>query len=370
LWVVAFCALGHHAAAHGGEVKPYTLDFLMTELIMLAVLRRARVALCVLAVVAPWASYPSVFVLGAASLALLVHMLRRRERSLVVFWGVMTGLFVLSSLVLWRTAARHQATSALRAFWASSFLDLSSPGAALRWVGRCLVEIGNYGTREMGLPLLVLALLGAVSLGRRAPSRVVLLAGPLLLALIASALHCYPLGGRLLFFLVPCVWLLAGRGLGVLIRRLPARRACLGWVLPVALLIPAIFWAGRLLVVVTPRCQFREAFAYVEQQRAPGDALWVSHPQVYEVYHGRAPDFGAYSPPEMVERAARAGRLWMVCAVAGSRERPTAPETVIRVRAARCAPLRRRRFRGLEVVLYGPIMEKRLLLLLDFEKEE
>ncbi|HEY7424108.1 MAG TPA: glycosyltransferase family 39 protein [Gemmataceae bacterium] len=358
LWAVAFCALGHHAAAHGGEVKPYTLDFLMTELILLAMLRRARAALCVLAVIAPWASYPSVFVLGAASLALLVHTLRRRERSLAVCWGVMTVLFVLSSLVLWQTVARHQATSALREFWAASFLDLSSPGAALMWVGRCLVEIGNYGTREMGLPLLVLALLGAVSLGRRAPSRVVLLAGPLLLALTASALHRYPLGGRLLFFLVPCVWLLAGRGLGVLIHRLPARRAWLGWILPVALLIPVTLWAGRLFFKVTPRCQFREAFAYVERQRIPGDALWVSHPQVYEVYHGHAPDLSAYSPPEMVEQTARVGRLWMVCAVAGSRERPTAPETVGRVRASPCAPLNRRCFRGLEVVLYGPITEK------------
>src|SRR5262249_21996800 len=160
-----------------------------------------------------------------------------------------------------------------------SFLDLSSPGAAVAWVGRCLVEIGNYGTREMGLLLLVLALIGATSLRRRRPARLVLLFGPLVLALIASALHRYPLGGRLLFFLVPCVWLLAARGISVLARRIRARLAWAGWVLPAALLIPAALWAGRHLVMVTPRCQFREAFAYVEKQRAPGDVLWVSHPQ-------------------------------------------------------------------------------------------
>jgi hypothetical protein len=158
-----------------------------------------------------------------------------------------------------------------------------------------------------------------------------------------------------LFFLVPCVWPLAARGVGVLIRRLPARLAWTGRVLPAALLVPAALWAGRLLVVVTPRCQLREAFAYVEQQREPGDVLWVSHPQVYEVYHGRAPKFSAYSPPETVERAARTGRLWMVCAVAGSRERPTAPETIARLRAAPCEVLTHRRFRGLEVVLYKPL---------------
>jgi hypothetical protein len=373
LWTVAFCALGHHATAHAGEVKPYTLDFLMTELILLAALRRARVALCVLAVVAPWASYPSMFVLSAAVMALLVSARHRQSaaqaREKIALACAAGWLVVLSSLVLWQTVARHQATSALHEFWAASFLDLSSPGAAVAWVGRCLVEIGNYGTREMGLPLLVLALIGATSLRRRRSSHLVLLAGPLVPALIASALHRYPLGGRLLFFLVPCVWLLAARGIRVLSRRLRTSLAWTGWALPAALLIPAALWAGRLFIVVTPRCQFREAFAYVEKQRAPGDVLWVSHPQVYEVYHGRKPDLSAYSPPEMAARAARAGRFWMVCAVAGSRERPTAPETVARVRAVPSVLLCRRRFRGLEVVLYGPTEEENFLFS-SSEKEE
>jgi hypothetical protein len=379
VWAVALCALGHHAAAHAGEVKPYTLDFLLTELILLAALRcqsivtrwRSWVALGLLAVFAPWASYPAVFVLGGVSTALLVDVLRRRERTRAILAALMTGLFVLSSLVLWCTVARHQATPGLRAFWASSFLDLSSPGAAAAWTGRCLIEIGNYGTREMGLPLLVLAAVGTASRGRRS----LMLIGPFVLALAASALQRYPLGGRLLFFLTPCVWLLAARGIAVLVQRLPVHRRvyflspsplvgegvgagnAIFWglirLLPIVLLIPAALWAGRLFIAVTPRCQFREGFAHVEAHRQPGDVLWVSHPQVYEVYYGRPPDLDAYSPPEVVEGAARTGRLWMVCAVAG--ERLTAADMVARVRAAPCLVLERRRFKGLEVVLYAPI---------------
>jgi hypothetical protein len=378
LWAVAFCALGHHAAVHAGEVKPYTVDFLMTELILLTALRcqtvvsswRPRAALCLLAVVAPWASYPSVFVLGAAGVALLVHALRCQAvqaRGFISLACTAGGLSVLSIFVLWETVARLQTTSALREFWASSFLDLSSPDAMAAWIGRFLIEIGNYGTREMGLPLLVLALVGMASWWHRWPSRIVLLAGPLPLALSACALHRYPLGGRLLFFLVPCIWLLAARGIGVLLHRLPVRVARRGWILPAVLLVPAALWAGRLLLVVTPRCQFREAFAYVETHRQPGDVLWVSHPQVYEVYHGRAPDLDAYSPPAIVEQAARSGRLWMVCAVAGSQERPTASATVARVRAASCATVDRRRFKGLEVVLYTPLAEPRPLRPSDSE---
>jgi hypothetical protein len=366
VWAVAFCALGHHAIAHAGEVKPYALDLLMTIVILLAtiygqVLVRRRwpwMVLCGLAILTPWLSYPSVFVFAAASLALLVHAFRRRhstqaKRTLALALAA-GGLFLMSTLALYYLVGRHQATASLRAFWSSSFVDLSSPSAAVTWTGRCLIEIGNYGTREMGLPLLLLALVGAFTLRRR-PARLVLLLGPLLAALLASALRLYPLGGRLLFFLTPCVWLLAARGLDALTRRLSVRWAWLGWIAPLLLLVPALMWSGRLLVRVTPRCQFREAFAFVEQQRRPGEALWVSHPQVYEVYHGRAPDLSAYSPPEGVEQTARTGRLWMVCAVAGSHERYTASETVARVQGAPCLALIRQRFRGVEVVLYEAV---------------
>jgi 4-amino-4-deoxy-L-arabinose transferase-like glycosyltransferase len=365
MWAIAFCALGHHAIAHANEVKPYALDFLMTELILMAALRcqavvsgwRPRAALCLLAVLAPWASYPAMFVLGGASLALLVNAFRHRHaayaRVQLILACAVGGLSVLSSLILWQLAVRHQATSVLRAFWKTSFVDLSSPGAGLAWIERFLVEIGNYGTREMGLPLVVLALIGAASLRRR-PARLVLLTAPLPLALVASVLRLYPLGGRLLFFLVPCLWLMAARGIDVLTRRLPVRTAWLGWILPAVLLAPALLWVVQFLIVVTPRCQFREAFAYVTAHRQTGEVLWVSHPQVYEVYYGRPPDLSAYSSPARVEQAARTGRLWMVCAVAGSHERYTAADTVARVKAASGAVIDRRRFRGLEVVLYGP----------------
>jgi hypothetical protein len=367
LWAVAFCALGHHAAYHAAEVKPYSLDFLMTELILLAALRcqvivsdwRPRLALCLLAVLAPWASYPSVFLLSAASLSLLVYTFRHRfvvhRRTHIAMALAAGGLTVLSGLILWQLAVRHQATSALHAYWNESFIDLTSPSTAAVWTERRLIEIGNYGTREMGLPLVLLALVGAASLRRR-PARLVLLMGPLALALCASALRLYPLGGRLLFFLVPCLWLLAARGIEVLMRRLSLGRAWLGWLLPMVLLAPSLLWAGEWLLVVTPRCQFREAFDYVEAHRQSGDVLWVSHPQVYEVYRGHAPTLSAYSSPSRVEEVAQNGRLWMVCAIAGSRERYTAADTVARMKAASCAVIDRRRFRGLDVVLYGPLL--------------
>jgi hypothetical protein len=362
-WAVAFCALGHHAIAHAAEVKPYAFDPLMSEAILWATIacrgqtgrRWPGIALCALALFAPWLSYPSVFALGGASLSLLLHSHRcaaaRKRHGFLLAW-IVGGLSILSTFTLWYIVVRRQSTYSLQEFWAAGFLDLSSVWAAATWTGRCLNEIGNYGTREMGLPLLILATIGAIS-WRHRRDRLALLLGPLLLALLASALRLYPLAGRLLFFLTPYFWLLAARGIGTLTRRLPARWTSLGWIAPAILLVPALAWSGRLLVEVTPRCQFREAFAFVEQKRQRGEILWVSHPQVYAVYHGGSPDLSGYSPPELVEQTARTTRLWMICAVAGSRERYTAAETVARVKAAAGSPLLRRRFRGLEVVLYA-----------------
>jgi hypothetical protein len=262
------------------------------------------------------------------------------------------GLLPLSGLLLWQLSARHQATAGLRQFWQASFLDVSSPRAALAGAARCVCELGHYGTREMGLPLALLALAGAVSLGRR-PGRLVLLVGPLALALSASALRLYPLGGRLLFFLLPCLWLLAARGVAALARRLPPRLAPAAVALPAALLVPEALSVAQAFVAATPRAQFREAFAHVHRRRAAGDALWVSHPQVYEVYHGTPPPLGAYSPAGEVERRARSGRLWLVCTVSSGRGALTAPGVAARVETA-AVLLERRRFKGVEVALYAP----------------
>jgi uncharacterized membrane protein len=85
LWAVVFCAFGHHAIAHAGEVKPYAFDALMSEAILMTAIygqmlvrrRGPGIVLCLLASIAPWLSYPSVFVLGAAIFSWMVHSFRR-----------------------------------------------------------------------------------------------------------------------------------------------------------------------------------------------------------------------------------------------------------------------------------------------------
>jgi hypothetical protein len=365
LWAVGLCAVCQHAVAHGAQVKPYAGDLLLTEVVLLgAVLlvrpeagRRGRLAGRVLllgaAVVGPWLSYPSVFTLGAAGVAILVELSRRRERALVWTWGALALLMLLSGFTLWYFAARHHQSHYLQQWWGEFFPDVSSPWAALRWTAGYLVHVGHYGAAGLGVPLLVLAVPGWVVLGRRSPALLILLAGPLALAWLAGVLRVYPLGDRLVFFAAPCLWLPAAAGAAELAARCRGRWAVPAWAaLAAGIVLPGAVRMAKDLVVRPVVVEFREAFAYVHQHRQPSDFIWVSHPQAYEVYHGKpAWLMGAYTPLEEVERAVRSGRLWMVF----TPQTPGLtlfPEVFARVQAAGGVAVARQEVQGLEIVQY------------------
>jgi hypothetical protein len=368
LWMLALCSVSRHALMHSSEVRPYASDFLLTEAILLAAVvclnpdtspparRISFAALFVLALLGPWLSFPSVFVLGAVSLAMFLHAWRagsvsaRREWSC---WALLNGLLLLSCGLLWYASARHLYYPGLQDHWGQRFPNLAAPAEALSWLGACLVELGHYGTTGMGIPLLALGALGLVSVCWRSGTLAVLLTCPLLFAVVAAALRRYPLGDRLLFFAVPCLWLLAIEGLTMILRN---PRGCGVWAsaaILTVLLGPGMVQMMRHLVEVHPRTEFRGAFAYVQEQRRPGDVLWVSHPEVYEVYFGKqAPVLSSVTPAELVERALRGGRLWMITTPGGSGV-SNFKDTWSRLQASGAVPLQRRDFLGLEVILYA-----------------
>lgn len=322
LWAVGLAVISLHAVTHAVEVKPYTLDLLMTEVILLAIAHGLAAeprsvawkwgvsGLMVLAVLGPWLSYPSMFVLTGAGLALVCEAWSRRSRALGLAWLGLNGAMLLSALAVWWIAARHQRTTALETFWQQAFLDLASVEGAILWLSDFLVKLGNYGSTGLGIPLLLLALVGLATLWRQSRSLVVLLVGPLLPALVASGLRLYPLEDRLLFFMVPCLWLSAAAGVSGILTRLPGRFAWPALIVLSALLLPGTVRVAKYLVVVKPKAEFREAFEYVLEHEAPGDLWWVSHPEVAEIYLGsRRP---LILPHRAVAQAARGKRLWLV----------------------------------------------------------
>jgi hypothetical protein len=368
LVVVALCATSHHCLAHAFEVRAYSSDFLLTEVILLASAiylspsatargkKLSCAALLFLALLAPGFSFTSPFVLGGASLALLVGVRQRGGRAGWVFWITLNGVLLLSALALWELQVRHLDYPGLREHWTAGWQGFpadSSLPTLLKWSVDAFIGIGHYATTGMGIPLLVLGVAGLVVCGCRSLPLGLLLAGPVLLGWLAALLGRYPMGERTVFFAVPCLWLSAVVGLEWLCRQMRSRWAWVGLVLGAALLVPGTVRQATYLLAAAPRSDFRGAFAYVHHQRSEGDLCWVSHPQVYEVYFGRpvsclGPDMAAAA----LARQVRGKRLWVVAPPLD--QWPGGPELQACLRSAGLTAVARKTLVGLEVVLWVP----------------
>ena len=369
LWAVGFCALSNHAVSHAVEVKPYAFDLLMSTILLLAASgmltaeprsatwRRCWAGLLGGALLGPWLSYPSVFVLGGASLALAVDAWSRKNRFTWLAWVSLNVTVLLSAAAVWYITARHQRTDSLEVYWRSAFIDLSSAGGALMWVVKYLVKVGNYGTTGLGIPLALLGLGGLIGLWQQSRALVSLLVGPLVIALVANGLRLYPLDDRLLFFAAPCLWLSAAVGVSGILGRLRGRSAWLGVIVLAALLLPGGISFAKHLVVVKPKAEFRDAFDFVLREEIPGDLWWVSHPEVAEVYFvaGR-PCLSSYQPPQAVAEAARGNRLWMVACLPENGP-VLQPELVQHLEAVGLRMQSRKNLRTVVVFLYAPALQ-------------
>jgi hypothetical protein len=368
MWAVGLCAVSNHGLSHAYQVKPYSGDAMFTAAALLAavgclepsVAPRGRswalAGLFSAAVLLPWLSFPIAFVLGGVSLALFVDAVNARDLRRCVIALAFSLLHVGSFGLLWLVAARFHNSDYLRIAFGAHFMDTSSPLAAAGWIGRTLVHIAHYGNSGLGIPLAALAVLGVAACRARRRAIAVLLVSPLALAAIASALEQYPLGDRLCFFAVPCLWLLAASGMAWLERQLTARKlAWVGTLAVAAVLVPGALGAAKLCVLQDRYLEFREAYSDLRARSDPGDAVWMAFPEVYRVYFGEErPLLCVYTPWEVVEHAARSGPLWVV----------TPPESITRSVYPRLiqilndtgavAVYRNLRFHGIEMVRYEP----------------
>jgi hypothetical protein len=396
LWAVACAAMSSALVYLSYQVKPYTTDVMVAEVVLAAVYgclmphitggwrRAGQIGLLLAAFIGPWLSFPSVFVLAAACLALAgqaVADLRRgagfvaRRQSPETDWEgrptatwrvawpflfvtVVSAVLVTSCTALWLVAARHHNTPYQQSFWETDFVDLSSLLAALAWLGRKLIEAGNYGVQGTGIPMALLAAIGLAVCARRQPWLAVALASPAAMACLAAALRHYPLGNRLLAFLLPCLWLLAAQGVAVVAGHLRRRAAWLA-VLPVLIFLPAAVYTARYAICAKPSVEFRQAFAHIHRQMRDGDTLWVSQPEVYELYFGRPPSLYAQSPQTVIDEAARRGRIWMLCHPPAERNR-LADDSRRRIESTGAHATERLEFVHLDVTVFEPPVDERL----------
>jgi hypothetical protein len=336
---VVLFAVSYYPVRHSVEIKPYSLDLLVSLALLVVALtwlrRPERLRwLALLALLAPVglaASYPAVFVAAAVGLALLPVVWRRggRARALFVAYGLLGIAGFLGPYLLAGVGQFESAGGTNNEYWAEWFPP-ARPLPLLLWLARA--HTGNMLAYPVGGPngastlTLLLCLAGTWQLARarRGPLLALLLL-PFALSLAAAALHRYPYGGsaRVAQHLAPAVCLLAGAGLAEVFRRLAQPAAGRR----VAVAACAVLAVAGLAGIAYDLCkpyktqgdeEIRRVLTEVQAQARPGDQvlvlrtdedLWPTVEWYLRQQQGRVALDGRLD----TARLARGGDVWALC---------------------------------------------------------
>ena len=325
---------------HSTEVKPYGTDAAVATLLLAIGLpaRQTKITVarfllvCLAAAIGVALSYPAIFIFLAISAAKLPSLLRKSApppksgnasspspatagegwgggsfhrateitptlpspgvpgegkswRNLLIF---LVGNALVSAvfLVLLRTIVRAQQNAALDAYWQEAFLDLRHPLQWPIWLLHQLVSMSNYAVRGGGPVVLAGVLVGCFALVRaKRLAQLTMLAGPIVLTILAAAAHRYPFdGARLTTFLVPGTILLSVIGLAFFWRI--AHRAIGAFAaIPAAFVLGiALYSAGLHLVVPQTRAHLRPIAKYVRLHIQPNDGIYALQGREWNCY--------------------------------------------------------------------------------------
>jgi hypothetical protein len=368
VWVVGFCALSVHGLQHTVEVRAYAWDFLATIVMLILGLDylrssgfrdifRSCSALLVAALVGPWVSFTSTFVLLSVFAAAVLQVCQKMSRNRLIFCVAFSSLLAASAGLVWFVQARHLYYPGLKQHWLGwgGFPPDHSAATVLSWSARAMVGMCHYATPGLGIPLVLLSACGLARHWQKSRPETLLLVGPILLAYVASLLGKYPFADRTAFFLAPCVWLLACEGLMVLRDRLPAFGRVAIQVLVIGLIAPGFVAGVERCLTIKPRMEYREALQFVELNRASSDIVWgwcaeldsTYYDHIFQLKQRPTIKSGLAQPPAIPSDWS--GTLWVVAvdgAVEGVRQithRPSIQESC------------RRQFAGVTVLRYDPV---------------
>ena len=290
---------------YSGEVKQYSSDVMIGLLILWVAVEppgRLRpgawlIRIGMVGAISIWFSHPAVFVLGGVGLALLGF---RQDRvcfrsdviALLIIWIVS----FLNNYVLFTRAT--QANPSLNRMWAEGFITF--PPASLGDCGRGLLLLSRAFSDPTGLSLPVggaaLAILGGIALGRARPRSLALIAGPIALALAASALGKYPFSGRLILFAAPLLIMLIAAGIDALWGRSGRVRRLLSLAIIIGLLVGPIQGTVRSTIAPGGREELRDVLRAIAQDLKPGDVIYVYYAARYAFLYYR----DEFIPPDVM----------------------------------------------------------------------
>ncbi len=245
------------------------------------------VSMAIAGLVALCFSHPSVFVLGGISMTWLGLALK--ERAWKRFWNalVVSTVWTVGFLLFYLVILNNSATSQnLQNYWRGAFAPLPPTSSSdIKWM------LDNYfamfsdpaGLAVPGIGAFAF-LIGSASFFSRDKAKFLYMILPILLVLIASALHRYPFSGRLLLFLVPSLLLLVAEGVTRIAEGLE------NWSAPAYIAVAVLMFLPPLLSGTPYNPGFadeiRPAMSHIKASYRQGDTIYV--------YYGAAMAFRYY----------------------------------------------------------------------------
>jgi hypothetical protein len=281
--------------------------------------------LAVAGALAVWCSHPATFVLGGIGTALLARAAMNRRWKEFLTTSAVIGCWLASFAVCYFLCLRQlSGNSYLTDYWAGHFLPLPPKSLGdLAWMVDHFVHFftipGGFGGElvPLGGFAAVLALVGLREFARERWPVAVALAVSAILVLLASALHKYPIGGRLMLFMVPAGVLLVARGASVILQVLWTHNRFAACMLAGVLVVAPLWESVDSLRRPTRSEELAPVLQTVRAEMQPGDRVYV--------YPGAEPAFVFYTrgqpfPAEAVtfgkehqtDLANLRGRVWVI----------------------------------------------------------
>ncbi len=218
-WIaLALLAVSDEQIYYSTELKPYGTDVTVALALTLATLvfrdsplsGRRLAGYAAAGALAVWFSFPAIFVLAAAGMALWIEAVAaRRWRHAAEL--VLVGVVWLASFGGMWLAAKSQVGEhrGLWVFWSIAFPPPLADDPA--WVLRRILFFflspldwyGPFEPRLCAMPAIGCAVVGLAWLAAWKRFCLALLFGPMALVLVAATIRAYPFHGRLAMFLVP-----------------------------------------------------------------------------------------------------------------------------------------------------------------------
>lgn len=273
---------------YSSEVKQYSTDVLVNLLLLLILLNpdippftvRQILGIGIAGATAIWCSHPASFVLASAGITWTIFLIARRKWDSLPGLATLLGVWAISFagcyLVSLRRLSHHQI---LVNFWRDQFPQFPLWSFHnLPWLNDRVLALFKDSAGLTGLLGAAFFVAGCGAMFLRSKKTLGLLTLPAAAAALASALHTYPLAGRLMLFFVPNTLLLVAEGVIWIADRVPVTFSRLA-----AGLLTAILFAQPITLTaeafLRPRYpdDIKPSITYIITKQHTGDSWYVYH---------------------------------------------------------------------------------------------